>query len=318
VAKVELADYDSGWAERFTAEAAQLEEAIGDLVVEIEHVGSTAVPGLAAKPTVDIAVGATTLDLPAQAVERMQALGYEDAADDSRPGERRFRKGAVFPRDVIVHVVEWGGPMWESYVRFRDALRADAVLGAEYETLKRDLLAERGEWYSGEDKQALVERALEAHPHRLDLSSESADETELMAARLARELRPGDVVTVSGELGTGKTTFVRGACRALGVEGPVTSPTFTVGHRYRGDVEVSHLDLFRFQDVSPAEWGDLEPYFDGALCFVEWPEAAGEGLPAPRVRVTMRHAGGDRRLLTLESAEKPLLDKVFGGADPRF
>jgi tRNA threonylcarbamoyladenosine biosynthesis protein TsaE len=152
----------------------------------------------------------------------------------------------------------------------------------------------------------------------MQLRSSSAEETERIAARLARELRPGDVVTVSGELGTGKTTFVRGACRALGVEGPVTSPTFTVGHRYRGDVEVSHLDLFRFQGVSPAEWGDLEPYFDGALCFVEWPEAAEDELPAPRVRVSMRHAGGDRRLITLESAEKSLLDKVFGDADPRL
>jgi tRNA threonylcarbamoyladenosine biosynthesis protein TsaE len=318
VAKVELADYDSAWVERFTAEAAQIEEALGELVVEIEHVGSTAIPGLAAKPTVDIAVGATTTALPGEAIVRIQALGYEDAAGDSRLGERRFRKGADFPRDVIVHVVEWGGAMWVSYLRFRDALRADAALAAEYETLKRDLLAERGEWYSGEDKQAFVERALEARPYRLDLGSASAEETERIAARLARELRPGDVVTVSGELGTGKTTFVRGACRALGVEGPVTSPTYTVGHRYRGDVEVSHLDLFRFEGVSPAEWGDLEPYFDGALCFVEWPEAAGEALPAPCVRVTMRHAGGDRRLLTLETAEKPLLAKVFGDADPRL
>ena len=150
----------------------------------------------------------------------------------------------------------------------------------------------------------------------MELRSSSAEETERIAARLARELRSGDVVTVSGELGTGKTTFVRGACHALGVEGPVTSPTFTVGHRYRGDVEVSHLDLFRFQGVSPAEWGDLEPYFDGALCFVEWPEAAADELPAPRVRVSMEHAGGDRRLITLESAEKSLLDKVFGDADP--
>jgi tRNA threonylcarbamoyladenosine biosynthesis protein TsaE len=316
VTTVELAEYDAAWAERFASEAAQIEGVLGDLVVEIEHVGSTAVPGLAAKPTVDIAVGATTIDLPAEAVERMQALGYEDAVDDSRPGERRFRKGADVPRDVIVHVVEWGGPTWQSFLRFRDALRTDMPLAAEYETLKRNLLAERGEWYRGEDKAELVERALAAQPHRVDLSSASAEETERIAARLARELHPDDVVTVSGELGTGKTTFVRGACRALGVEGPVTSPTYTVGHRYRGDVEVSHLDLFRFQGVSPAEWGDLEPYFDGALCFVEWPEAAGDVLPAPRVRVTMRHAGGDRRLITLESPGKPLLDKVFGDADP--
>jgi tRNA threonylcarbamoyladenosine biosynthesis protein TsaE len=118
-------------------------------------------------------------------------------------------------------------------------------------------------------------------------------------------LQAGDVVTVSGELGSGKTTFVRGACRALGVEGPVTSPTFTIGHRYRGRVDVSHLDLFRFRDLSPAEWGDLEPYFDDAVVFVEWPEA-GEGvLPAPRVTVHLEHGEGDRRLVTIGGDADP-------------
>jgi tRNA threonylcarbamoyladenosine biosynthesis protein TsaE len=103
------------------------------------------------------------------------------------------------------------------------------------------------------------------------------------------------VVTVAGELGSGKTTFVRGACSALGVRERVTSPTYTIGHRYHGDgVEVSHLDLYRFQGISAAEWGDLEPYFDGAIAFVEWPEA-GEGvLPAPRFSVRLRHADGGR------------------------
>jgi tRNA threonylcarbamoyladenosine biosynthesis protein TsaE len=152
----------------------------------------------------------------------------------------------------------------------------------------------------------------------MELRTSSPEETERIAARLAGELRPGDVVTVSGELGTGKTTFVRGACRALGVEGPVTSPTFTIGHRYRGEMDVSHLDLYRFEGISPAEWGDLEPYFDGALCFVEWPEAAGDELPQPRVRVELRHGGGDARLVLLQSSEKSLLDRVFGDADPRI
>ena len=78
---------------------------------------------------------------------------------------------------------------------------------------------------------------------RISLASASAEETEAIAARLARRLELGDVVTVSGELGSGKTTFVRGACRALGISVPVTSPTFTIGHRYEGRVEVSHLDL---------------------------------------------------------------------------
>src|SRR5207245_6200114 len=132
-------------------------------------------------------------------------------------------------------------------------------------------------------------------------------ETEMLAGRLARSLRAGDVVTVSGELGAGKTTFVRGACRALGIEVPVTSPTFTVGHRYQGNPDVSHLDLFRFQGVSPAEWGGLEPYFEDAVVFVEWPEA-GEGvLPAPRARVLLELGEGGRRLVTIAGDDDPQL-----------
>src|ERR671937_1808692 len=141
----------------------------------------------------------------------------------------------------------------------------------------------------------------------MEIETSSPEETEALAADLAAELRLGDVVTVAGELGSGKTTFVRGACRALGVEGHVTSPTFTVGHRYRGaGVDVAHLDLFRFQGVSAAQWGDLEPYFDGTIAFVEWPEA-GEGvLPAPRTRVRLRHAEDGHRLITIESADARL------------
>src|SRR5712691_13385960 len=105
---------------------------------------------------------------------------------------------------------------------------------------------------------------------RTELASASPEETERIAGTLARELVSGDVVTVSGELGSGKTTFVRGACRALGVTVPVTSPTYTIGHRYEGRVPISHLDLYRFVGVSAAEWGDLEPYFEDAIVFVEW------------------------------------------------
>ena len=117
----------------------------------------------------------------------------------------------------------------------------------------------------------------------------------------------GDVVTVSGELGSGKTTFVRGACRALGVTGPVTSPTFTIGHRYHGRVDVSHLDLFRFRGVSPAEWGDLEPYFDDAIVFVEWPEAGAGVLPPARAAVRLEHGADALRLVTIEQDADPRL-----------
>jgi tRNA threonylcarbamoyladenosine biosynthesis protein TsaE len=140
----------------------------------------------------------------------------------------------------------------------------------------------------------------------VELESTSAEETERAAATLAARLAPGDVVLVRGELGAGKTTFVRGACRALGVDGPVTSPTFTIGHRYAGRVAVSHLDLYRFDGMSDAEWGDLEPYFEDAVTFVEWPEAGRGFLPAPAATVLLTHLGGDRRLLTIESRENSL------------
>ena len=132
------------------------------------------------------------------------------------------------------------------------------------------------------------------------METASPEETEAVAAELAARLDPGDVVTVSGELGTGKTTFVRGACAALGVREHVTSPTYTIGHRYHGERgEVSHLDLYRFQGVSAAEWGYLEPYFDDAIAFVEWPEA-GEGvLPPTRYAVHLRHVAEGRREVTI-------------------
>jgi tRNA threonylcarbamoyladenosine biosynthesis protein TsaE len=128
------------------------------------------------------------------------------------------------------------------------------------------------------------------------METRSPEDTEALAADLAARLRAGAVVTVSGELGTGKTTFVRGACAALGVREQVTSPTYTIGHRYHGDRgAVTHLDLYRFQGVSAAEWGDLEPYFDDAIAFVEWPEA-GEGvLPPPRYAVQLNHVAEGRR-----------------------
>lgn len=124
-------------------------------------------------------------------------------------------------------------------------------------------------------------------------------ETEELGAALAGGLEDGDVVLVCGELGSGKTTLVRGAARALGVSGPVTSPTFSIGHRYpaRG-VTVSHLDLYRLAglgDEDPALLADhVGP---GRIAFVEWPEAAGGELVGARLRVTLTHRGEDRRCI---------------------
>lgn len=132
--------------------------------------------------------------------------------------------------------------------------------------------------------------------------SASADETESIGATLAAELEPGDVVAVSGELGTGKTTLIRGACRALGVSDPVTSPTFTIGQRYRGDVLVSHLDLYRLEDPSAEEPGLLDDYLTpDAIAFVEWPGAAAALAPAAKVEIAFTAGGeaGDNRRVTI-------------------
>ena len=145
------------------------------------------------------------------------------------------------------------------------------------------------------------------------IETASPEETEAVAARLARLLRRGDVVTVTGDLGSGKTTFVRGAARTLGVTRAVTSPTFTIAHRYDGDPPVSHLDLYRMAHLSPEEWGDLEPYFGDAVAFVEWPEAGEGWLPAARVAVRLRHVDPATRMIDLESEDVDLLASIGAG-----
>lgn len=132
-------------------------------------------------------------------------------------------------------------------------------------------------------------------------ASDGPEATERAGAELAATLRPGDVVLVSGELGTGKTTFVRGALRALGVSGPVTSPTFVVGHAYEGrDGPLAHLDLYRLAGIEDEDPGLLDPYFaPGTIAFVEWPQQAEGAWPRGQVaaRVRLAHAGGDRRTI---------------------
>jgi tRNA threonylcarbamoyladenosine biosynthesis protein TsaE len=109
------------------------------------------------------------------------------------------------------------------------------------------------------------------------------------------------VVLVSGELGSGKTTFVRGACRALGVEGPVTSPTFTIGHVLAGSPEVAHIDLYRLGSLAAEDPALLEDYLTPErIAFVEWPAAGEPGFERVAARVLLEHMGGDRRRITIE------------------
>jgi tRNA threonylcarbamoyladenosine biosynthesis protein TsaE len=133
--------------------------------------------------------------------------------------------------------------------------------------------------------------------------TDSAAGTEAAGADLAERLRPGDVVLVSGDLGSGKTTFVRGACRALGIAGPVTSPTFTIGQVYAGRVEVAHLDLYRLDSLAGEDPGLLEDYLTPErIGFVEWPAVGEPAIERIVARVRLEHAGGDRRRVELAAA----------------
>jgi tRNA threonylcarbamoyladenosine biosynthesis protein TsaE len=138
---------------------------------------------------------------------------------------------------------------------------------------------------------------------RTDLTS-GPDGTEQAGAALAATLRPGDVVLVSGELGAGKTTFVRGALRSLGVEGPITSPTFVVGHLHEyANGSIAHLDLYRLAGMGGEDPGLLDPFFgEDTIAFVEWPEHAPDAVPPGRVshRVRLSHAGGDDRRIEID------------------
>jgi tRNA threonylcarbamoyladenosine biosynthesis protein TsaE len=134
------------------------------------------------------------------------------------------------------------------------------------------------------------------------VESGSAEETEALGARIAERLGPGDVVLLSGELGAGKTTLIRGACRALGVTGPVTSPTFTIGQRYQGGrLPVSHLDLYRLADLEGEDPALLDDYLgpDG-VAFIEWPEAGSGRLGRPAIVVRLAHVSEERRRIEVE------------------
>jgi tRNA threonylcarbamoyladenosine biosynthesis protein TsaE len=109
------------------------------------------------------------------------------------------------------------------------------------------------------------------------------------------------VVLVSGELGSGKTTFVRGAARALGARGPVTSPTFTIGQVYAGSPEVAHVDLYRLGSLAGEDPALFDDYLTpDRVAFVEWPDVGEPAIERVAARVTLKHLGGDSRRITVE------------------
>lgn len=134
------------------------------------------------------------------------------------------------------------------------------------------------------------------------VESNGAAATEAVGARVAERLRPGDLVLVQGEVGAGKTTLIRGACRALGVTEPVTSPTFTIGQRYLGGrLPVSHLDLYRLADLEGEDPALLDDYIGGeGVAFVEWPAAAADRLGRPALQVRLVHEAEERRRIEVD------------------
>jgi tRNA threonylcarbamoyladenosine biosynthesis protein TsaE len=144
---------------------------------------------------------------------------------------------------------------------------------------------------------------------RAELETTSPEATEAVAEAVGRALAPGDVVLIAGEVGTGKTTFVRGACRALDVTDRVTSPSFTIGQMYSGRVPVAHVDLFRLEDLGSEDPALLADYLTPErVAFVEWPGAALPWIERDHVvlELELTHAGGDRRRMRATGRRGPV------------
>jgi tRNA threonylcarbamoyladenosine biosynthesis protein TsaE len=146
----------------------------------------------------------------------------------------------------------------------------------------------------------------------LVLPSNGPDDTARMAKAIAPELRAGDVVLLVGELGTGKSTFVRGVASSLGVTEYVTSPTFSVAQRYdSGAVPIAHLDAYRLVDPDDEDFElTLDVIGEDAVAFIEWPDALADRLPEARLTITLEHGGGDARLLAFATSDPHLLEPL--------
>ena len=137
---VRLVDYDPRWPALFQAEAARLDSVVAPLSITLQHIGSTAIPGLCAKPVLDILAG---YDDPARLEDSIAALaaaGYVHRGERGIPGREFFRRGT--PRAYHIHLARRGGAFWQDHLRFRDALRADATLRDGYARVKRELAAQ--------------------------------------------------------------------------------------------------------------------------------------------------------------------------------
>ncbi|HZZ35781.1 MAG TPA: GrpB family protein [Caulobacteraceae bacterium] len=152
-----LAAHNPLWARAAEEEIARLRTALGPAALAIEHYGSTSVPGLMAKPIIDLQIGVADIALGLDFVDPLTALGYDYAGSQGIPDHHIFGRGAA--RTHLAHVVVFGGEQWTKTLRFRDRLRSDPSVRAAYEALKLDLaarVATRAEYTAG--KAAFIER----------------------------------------------------------------------------------------------------------------------------------------------------------------
>jgi tRNA threonylcarbamoyladenosine biosynthesis protein TsaE len=136
----------------------------------------------------------------------------------------------------------------------------------------------------------------------LTLATHGVDETRALAAALAGLARPGDVVLLAGDLGAGKTAFAQGYGAALGVDEPITSPTFTLARRYQGRYELHHLDVYRLEQLDEVlELGLFDLFDEESVVLIEWGDAVAGALRADFLRVSLAFgAGDDDREVTVE------------------
>ena len=156
----QIAPYDPMWPRGFAAEADRLAQACRALPLRIEHIGSTAVPGLSAKPIIDILIGVPPRAVRAPYVAAIRDLGYEHLGAHGIPGRDYFRRGS--PRTHHVHLVSWSSTVWHDHLLFRDWLRQNESAALEYAVLKRELHAQFADDRSGysESKSPFIKATL--------------------------------------------------------------------------------------------------------------------------------------------------------------
>ncbi len=138
------------------------------------------------------------------------------------------------------------------------------------------------------------------------LLSRSPEATRAIGEALGRALPPGTVVALEGDLGAGKTAFVQGLARGLGVRDPVTSPTYALLQSYRGKLDLHHFDAYmEGRERALLSDGGLEWMHAGGIAAIEWADRVADVLPEPRISVRMRHAGPDLRRLDIAVVGEP-------------